>query len=103
MYLTETLRNEHDQLLVLADWLGAANTDALPENLTPIFVLLARFNRLLWAHLSKEDRILYPAVLGSTDMDTASMGRRFQEEVGSLHEQARKFEEEWNIEAAREQ
>nr|MDP8995075.1 hemerythrin domain-containing protein [Pseudomonadota bacterium] len=66
LFITQ-LRHEHEVLLTLADELESVCSGARPDNMTPLLVLLERFNQLLQIHLLREDSVLYPAIINGSD------------------------------------
>ena len=94
LFITQ-LRNEHDMLLVSADELEAACSGPLPDGLTPLLVLLERFNQLLQIHLLREDSILYPAIIGGSDAEAANVAAAFQAELGFLGSHVSEFDQKW--------
>lgn len=95
MLSTDQLRNEHDLLLGIADELEQAISAGVPDDLTPLFLILSRFNQLLQVHLVREDDVLYPAIIRGRDTEAAAVATRFQEDLGSLATEIEAFDRKW--------
>ena len=95
MLFTDQLRNEHDLLLGIADELGHVISGAVPDDLTPLFLILGRFNQLLQVHLVREDAVLYPAIIEGRDAAAALVASGFQEELGDLAARIEAFDRKW--------
>ncbi|MDP8994655.1 MAG: hemerythrin domain-containing protein [Pseudomonadota bacterium] len=94
LFITQ-LRHEHDLLLTLADELESACSGERPDDLTPLLVLLERFNQLLQIHLLREDSVLYPAMIEGEDPDAATLAILFQDELGGLDRHLAEFDAKW--------
>ena len=93
-YLNE-LRNEHGMLLAIADQLEALSDAGPPDDFTPLFLALSRFNQLLEIHLLREDAVLYPRLRDGLDRVLAETAERFENEVGDLHDLQQEFDRRW--------
>lgn len=96
MLFIAELRNEHDMLLALADQLERATSGSQPDALTPLLVLLERFNQLLQIHLLREDTFLYPALIAGDDVEAANVAACFQAELGLLGSHVLEFDQKWS-------
>ena len=65
----------------------------------PITLEMAKWVRLLRAHLACEDEWFYPAMIASNDRKAASAARQFQADVGDLAEQLERFDRSWSSSA----
>lgn len=95
MLFTTQMRNEHDLLLGMTDELELVCSAPKPDGLTPLLILLERFNQLLQVHLLREDSILYPNMLNGKDPEAATVAAAFQAELGRLDAHVAQFEKEW--------
>lgn len=96
MQFIRELRNEHDILLALADELERACSGSQPEALTPLLVLIERFNQLLQIHLLREDNILYPAIIAGGNVEAPDVAATFQAELGFLGSHVSEFDQKWS-------
>lgn len=95
MHFQTQLRHEHDLLLVAAEELKALCPERRPDDLTPLLIVLERFNQLLQIHLLREDSVLYPAILAAKDPEAAAVAAKFQAELGCLDAHLAGFDERW--------
>jgi iron-sulfur cluster repair protein YtfE (RIC family) len=61
-----------------------------------------KINRILLAHLAKEDRLVYPALISSGDRRTASTAHLICAEVGDLAHKWRHYLSYWTVARIRE-
>jgi iron-sulfur cluster repair protein YtfE (RIC family) len=84
MGITLKLRDDHDALLELA----GIFRDILKQTVVPAGVDLVKFRSVfskeLLAHLTREDWLLYPALLQSSDKVIATTAQIFIDEMGGL-------------------
>lgn len=97
---TASLRRQHDAALAIV-----AEIVALTERMGPApdradayaaTLLLARLTGTLRIHFAQEDRMLYPALMASSHGDTATVARRFAEEMGQIGPAFAAFAERWS-------
>ena len=65
----------------------------------PIGLDLAKLHGLLRIHLTQEDVVLYPAMIGSGDTKLAMIASRFAIEMGDLADQFERFVRRWGSSA----
>ncbi|PXA91856.1 cation-binding protein [Nostoc sp. 3335mG] len=97
MLRADRLILEHLQLAsTAADLLRHA--EARP--IDPAGIATARWSlsRQLFAHLAKEDRLLYPLLRRSPDRATAALADRFAAELGGLADRFREYMCRWTAE-----
>ena len=108
MTLTANLRRQHDAVLNLIEEIVAAS-DRLgdgPDGLDPgcpseIGLMLARMTGILRIHFAQEDRLLYPGLMRSGDIETANTATRFFDEMGDLGQVYADFAGRWTMAAIR--
>jgi Hemerythrin HHE cation binding domain len=87
MEATETFRIQHDELFVIAkDIAGNLKADALRTDAKSVRLQLSKMAGVLGAHLSIEDRWLYPKLVTHADASVARLARQFQDEMSGLKE-----------------
>jgi hemerythrin-like domain-containing protein len=87
MEATETFRIQHDELVVIAkDIAGNLKADALRTDAKSVRLQLSKMAGVLGAHLSIEDRWLYPKLVAHTDASVARLAREYQDEMSGLKE-----------------
>lgn len=95
MGITEKLRDDHDALLKLAD----VFRDILKQPVAPAGVDLIKFrsafSKELVAHLTREDWLLYPALLQSSDKVISAAAQAFIDEMGGLLAAYKAWSGEW--------
>lgn len=72
------------------------------RNAEEVSALRWKINRILLAHLAKEDRLVYPALISSGDRDTASTAHLISAEVGDLADKWRHYLSYWTVARIRE-
>ncbi len=93
------LIEEHNIIKGLMAQLRAASGGRNAEELS---ALRWKINRILLAHLAKEDRLVYPALISSDNRDTASMAHLISAEVGDLADKWRHYLSYWTVSRIRE-
>lgn len=87
MEATETFRIQHDELVVIAkDISGNLKADALRTDAKNVRLQLSKMAGVLGAHLSIEDRWLYPKLVAHADASVARLARQYQDEMSGLKE-----------------
>lgn len=98
MGITAKLRDDHDALLKLAD----VFRDILKQPVAPAGVNLTKFrsafSKDMVAHLTREDWLLYPALLQSSDKVISAAAQAFIDEMGGLLAAYKAWSGEWPIE-----
>lgn len=93
------LIDEHNIIKGLMAQLRAASGG---RNADELSTLRWKINRILLAHLAKEDRLVYPALISCRDRDTASMAHLISAEVGDLADKWRHYLSYWTVSRIRE-
>jgi hypothetical protein len=88
----EAIRIQHDSIAEHAAALAAAISQ---PTYTPVATIRWKLARELIGHLAVEDRLLYPALIGSVDQRTSTVARRFKEEMGGLSSTFTSYMREW--------
>jgi hypothetical protein len=97
MVNTETLRQQHDAALSMADRLIDLADNYQPG--TPASPILMQLNRLLGilrVHLAHEDVELYPSLMGSSDPNVARTAASYFGEMGGLATDLEYFSRHWS-------
>lgn len=98
MGITAKLRDDHDALLKLA----GVFRDILTQPVAPTGIDLVKFrsafSKELLAHLTREDWLLYPALLQSSDKLVAATAQAFIDEMGGLLAAYKTWSGEWPTE-----
>jgi hypothetical protein len=96
MSRTSVFRRQHEAAIALVEEIGAATASCASEaEAYRIGLLLAKLNGLLRLHFLQEDHTLYPAMIGSSSAEAATVAKRFHGEIGGLGEAYRAFAERW--------
>ncbi|HEV7232865.1 MAG TPA: hemerythrin domain-containing protein [Sphingorhabdus sp.] len=98
MGITGKLREDHDALLGLVGMFR----DILRQPVAPTGVDLVKFrsafSKELLAHLTREDWLLYPSLLQSSDKVIAGTAQKFIDEMGGLLGAYKLWSAEWPTE-----
>ena len=98
MGLTAKLREDHDDLLKLA----RNFRDIVAEPAAPPAIDLAKFrtefSRQLLAHLTREDWLLYPSLLQSSDRVIVATAQSFIDEMGGMLKTFKAWSATWPAE-----
>ena len=82
------LRGEHDDLVALAVQLGyyveAPQPPSDTADMTAFHAVRTRMRNVLIAHLKREDWVLYPALIASSDHRLVDTARDFIYEMGTI-------------------
>lgn len=87
------LRAQHERIMRLAAELRRAVDRS--EERQPVAALRWGLARELIAHLAVEDRLLYPAILKSSDAAAVSLAARFKSELGGLSDAFTAYMTQW--------
>lgn len=100
MVSTETLRQQHDAALAMADRLIDLVDNFDPRaTAIPILMQLNRLLGILRVHLTHEDVELYPRLMASHDQNVARTAAAFVAEMGSLALDLECFARHWSCSA----
>lgn len=100
MSRTKSLRRQHDAASEIV-----AQISTLTEGLVAkpdrnhayaVAMALGKLTGLLRIHFAQEDKMLYPALMASPDMDVAGVAKRFFDEMGSIGPAFGAFVQRWN-------
>jgi iron-sulfur cluster repair protein YtfE (RIC family) len=98
MGITLKLREDHDALLKLA----SIFRDILKQPIAPAGIDLVKFrsafSKELLAHLTREDWLLYPSLLQSSDKLVAGTAQAFMDEMGGLLAAYKAWSADWPTE-----
>ncbi len=97
MNITIKLRADHDSLLKLI----AAFHDLIAQPVAPMGIDLLKFRHAFskdfLAHLTREDWLLYPSLLQSSDPVISSTAQAFIDEMGGQLEAFKSWSERWPV------
>ncbi len=98
MAITAKLREDHDDLLKLADDFREiiAQPDAPPA--IDLANFRNEFSRQLLAHLTREDWLLYPSLLQSSDRVIVATAQSFIDEMGGMLKTCKTWSATWPTE-----
>jgi len=101
MRRTETFRQQHAAIVeVVKELRSLLVPEKVLDNIPDIMGVLIGLSGKLKAHLSKEDRELYPDLLASGDAKLTEMAAAFQSEMGGLAQAFEDYMATWrSIEA----
>ena len=100
MARTTKFREQHVDILRLASELQKFGPEQLFRDAAAARSLLSRLLGRLSLHLAIEDRSLYPELKKSTDAKIASMGKRFETEMGGVADRMLAWGKHWSTPAA---
>lgn len=89
------LREEHAQLVRLAQLLASFIDAPTPPAQVQLFQLRSELASTLIGHVKTEDWVLYPRLLTSTDERIAATARAFSDEMGGLAAAFAAYSERW--------
>jgi hypothetical protein len=96
MEATETFRIQHDELFVIAkDIVANLKEDALRTDAKNVRLQLSKLAGVLGAHLSIEDRWLYPKLVAHADASVARLAKQYQNEMSGLKEALDAYMTRW--------
>ncbi len=96
MSKTKSFRDQHNDLLKIASEISAhLNVDELSNDASEVRSLLSKLLGKLSVHLSMEDKVLYPKLLGHSDERVKSMAKIFIDEMGSFGEAVKAYKKKW--------
>ncbi|AIF47506.1 hemerythrin domain-containing protein [Dyella japonica] len=96
----DRFKREHVDLMVAVGALRELVQAGVREHADSIVQQLVSMSGAIRLHLAAEDRVLYPALVASSDPLIAQTGRVFQEEMGGLAATYMAFVSRWNIASA---
>ena len=101
MRRTETFRQQHAAIVeVVTELRSLLVPEKVLDNIPDIMGVLIGLSGKLKAHLSKEDKELYPDLLASGDTKVTEMAAAFQSEMGGLSQAFEDYMSTWrSIEA----
>lgn len=98
MGITIKLRDDHDDLMRLAGkFLDLINRPTAPAGIDLVKFRTA-FSKQLLAHLTREDWLLYPSLLQSSDRRISSTAQTFIDEMGGLLAEYKAWSARWPTE-----
>ena len=95
----DKLREEHREILRVVERLRYLIGQPKPVPQLHLFALRHELSSTLIGHLKREDWVLYPRLLASTDSRIASVARAFSDEMGGLGAAYTQHCGKWNASA----
>lgn len=92
----DRFKNEHAQILEGIAALRRLSHAGIVDHAAEIARGIVAMSSVIKLHLSAEDRVLYPGLQASGDHGLAMLGRRFQQEMGSIAAAYVEFAGRWN-------
>jgi len=85
MALTKHFEQDHKELLEIANVIRSKITnDVGPKEISDLCSLLKKLTQKLKPHLQGEDKLIYPHLMKSKNIDIANMAKKFSQEMGDL-------------------
>jgi iron-sulfur cluster repair protein YtfE (RIC family) len=101
MGITAKLRDDHDALLHMVErFRYVLGQPAAPAGLD-LVKFRHGFSKQLLGHLTREDWLLYPSLLQSSERRIAATAQSFIDEMGGLMQAYKSWSAKWPTEAAR--
>jgi len=96
MNIIETLKQQHEEILSVADKLNKHILNKqYPKNSAEIVDLLMDLAGILKVHLTLEDKVLYPNLLKNSDASISEKAELFTQEMGDFSETFKHFIAKW--------
>ncbi len=96
MARTESLRSQHQKLLLAVGDIGAhLAARAQPGMAEQLRKKISALIGQLQFHLISEEKVLYPALLNSTDANAREMANKFIREMGGLGQTVLALNDKW--------
>ena len=92
----DKFKHQHVDILEGIAALRRATQAGISTNATDIARLIVRMSSTIKLHLAVEDQVLYPALRNGADARLASMGQKFQAEMGAIAAAYMGFAARWN-------
>jgi hemerythrin-like domain-containing protein len=100
MARTDNLRKQHAEIMTLARQINALLSDNLDAaGAAEIRPLLSKLVGLITLHLAMEDKTLYPSLATHPDATARTLGKRYQEEMGSIGAVFGEYVNQWRTTA----
>ena len=91
------LYREHKEILeTIKNIETFLNKESILNETQELINTTGTFSGLIRVHLAREDKNLYPKLLGSKDEKIQSIAKSFQEEMGGIGEVFKKYLVSWN-------
>ena len=103
MSITTALRNDHAELFRHIGQLRLIISRSTAPTSIEMFQFRQGFTKMMLAHLTTEDWVLYPAMLRSIDFEVVATAKRFMDEMGGLREAYKSWLTRWPTDAIGEQ
>ena len=93
----DKMRQQHDAAEEMAaGMVGRIAAYRDEYDAVPILRLLRKLHALLRVHFAYEDSTLYPAMIGSKDVEAAALAQKFHDELGSLADDFEDLARRWS-------
>jgi len=92
----EKFKKQHLDILECITELRKFSKAGISENAAEISKLIVSMSSIIKLHLAVEDQFLYPALRNGSNATLATMGKKFQDEMGSIASAYMVFASRWN-------
>lgn len=92
----DKFKHQHHDILASIAALRKASHAGVKENAAEIARLIIEMSSTIKLHLAVEDQVLYPALRNGNNAALARMGRKYQDEMGTIASAYMGFAERWN-------
>jgi hemerythrin-like domain-containing protein len=100
MARTDNLRKQHAEIMTLARQINGLLSDDLDASAAAeVRPLLSKLVGLITLHLAMEDKTLYPSLATHPDAAARTLGKRYQEEMGSIGVVFGQYVDQWRTTA----
>lgn len=100
MARTDNLRKQHADIMTLARQINGLLSDDLDVTAAAeIRPLLSKFVGMITLHLAMEDKTLYPSLATHPDAAARTLGKRYQDEMGSIGAVFSQYVDQWRTTA----
>jgi Hemerythrin HHE cation binding domain len=89
--------NDHNAIMTSVKELRLLVQAGVSPNAEKIATSMIQMSAKIKLHLSTEDSMLYPAMIGSPDSQIAQIGQAFQTEMGGIAAVYGAFASKWNL------
>jgi len=92
----DKLKKQHVDILGCIAALREASQAGIVKNAAQIAQLIISMSSIIKLHLAVEDQMLYPTLRNGNNATLAKMGKKFQDEMGSIASAYVTFAGRWN-------
>ena len=93
----ERFKQDHAAIMSSVTELKRLVQAGIADNAEPIARAIVSMSSTIKLHLAAEDRVLYPALTGSSVAATAQVAKKFQNDMGAIAAAYTEFSRKWNL------